>query len=419
MDARLASMDYVSLPFEQAIAFFRDKVELPTETWKDLWQGMHSRAFVVAGATRNALLADLRGAVDKALAEGTTLAEFRKDFDAITARHGWSFRGDPAWRSRVIYDTNLSTSYSAGRYKQMTSPAVLKARPFWRYVPSSSLSPNPEHVPWYNVVLPADDPWWKTHYPPNAFGCKCGVANMSARELARMEAEGAGDGYPLRREAPDDGSYEWTDRRSGEVHEIPRGIGPGWDYNPGQAAWGRRLSERTMSAWREQGADAWERLTPGDHATAGRPRRIPVDKPRAKVGKALASAKAAARALRTLFGGEEKIFSFADKGFRYDILANAAVLAGHVALDRTPFLPLIAETLEDPFEVWLCFERHKGTGRVVLRQRLIRMVDTGEERGLLVVAQAVDGIMEAWTAMPVRDMGYLQRQRVGKLAWGR
>jgi hypothetical protein len=36
---------------------------------------------------------DFRVAVEKAIAEGTTLQEFRKDFDAIVATHGWSYKG--------------------------------------------------------------------------------------------------------------------------------------------------------------------------------------------------------------------------------------------------------------------------------------------------------------------------------------
>lgn len=419
--ANLPSAEYAALPFEEAIAFFREKVSLPTESWTDLWRDMHSRGFVVAGATRSALLADLRNAVDQAVANGTTLADFRKDFDATCARHGWTFRGPAGWRARVIYDTNLSTAYAAGHYKQMTSEAVRTARPYWRYVPSSSATPNPEHMPWYNVVLPADDPWWETHYPPNAWGCKCGVVAMSGREVERLAREEADGAHPVRREAPAPGTYEWTDPRTGEVHELERGIGPGWDYNPGQAAWGRQISDRAMASWRAQGAEAWERLTPGDASTAGRAERIPVDRARAEMGEALSTRAAAARALRTLLGGEKKVFSFAQDGFRYDVLANAETLAAHIPLDRTPFLPLIAETLEDPFEVWMAFERHKGTGRVVLRQRVVKLMDTGQgrARGVLVVVQAVEGVMETWTAMPVSQAEYLNRQRVGALVWGR
>lgn len=36
--------------------------------------------------------------------------------------------------------------------------------------------------------------------------------------------------------APDDGTYEWTDRQ-GKTHDVPVGIDPGWDYNCGKAAY--------------------------------------------------------------------------------------------------------------------------------------------------------------------------------------
>ena len=62
--------DYGDLPFEEAIAFFRGKVNLPTATWLDIQKGMHARAFVVAGAMQTRLLEDFRAAVSSAIAKG-------------------------------------------------------------------------------------------------------------------------------------------------------------------------------------------------------------------------------------------------------------------------------------------------------------------------------------------------------------
>ena len=60
-----------------------------TEGWTDVLASEHDHAFMVAGANRMDLLLDLRAAVDKAIATGTGLEEFRADFDAIVAKHGW------------------------------------------------------------------------------------------------------------------------------------------------------------------------------------------------------------------------------------------------------------------------------------------------------------------------------------------
>lgn len=228
-----ASISYLDLPFTAAIEYFRQKVNLTTRAWDDIWGEMHTRAFTVAGAINEDLLEDLRRAIDKAISKGTTLAEFRKDFDAIIEKFGWSYKGTRGWRTAVIYDTNLSVAYSAGRYRQMSTPAVKAVRPYFRYLRSSSADRRPEHVKWVNLVLPQDDPFWDTHYPPNGWGCKCGVQSLSKRDIARLRA----DGEDLRTTSPDVDLVDYVDKKTGQVIELPRGIDPGWDYNPGHNPW--------------------------------------------------------------------------------------------------------------------------------------------------------------------------------------
>ncbi|MFW5490422.1 MAG: PBECR2 nuclease fold domain-containing protein [Desulfovibrio sp.] len=411
------SAKYTPLPFKEAIQHFRDKVQMPSETWRDLWGGMHSRAFVVAGATRADVLSDLYKATEKAISQGTTLKEFTADFDAMLQRTGWNFKGGKAWRCATIFNTNLSTAYASGHYRQMSDPDVLRDRPYFRYVESSSAEPRAEHAAWYNVVLPADDPWWDTHYPPKDWGCKCGVVSLSKEEKEELQA----DGVRLQETPPPDKYYEWTNPDTGEVHTLPVGVGPGWDYHVGKAAWGQRLSEQAMDAWRAQGADAWERLTPGDYKTYGRPAKLPVDVAKANVGTAAKSVAEATANLEHILGGPERVFSFsASGGFRSDVLVNASTLAKHLGKDlaRSRFFPLLPEVLEDPAEVWLSFERHKGTGKVRLSQRFVKVVQTEKQRGMLAVVQASRGMMTTWTMIP-QNIRYLNRQRVGKMMFGR
>ncbi len=167
----MAEVKYADVPFQEAIDFFRQKMpNLPTESWADIMDGAHSKAFVVAGAQKAGLLADLRGAVDRAISEGTTITDFRKEFDAAVQKYGWTYKGKRGWRTSVIFDTNLSTAYAAGRYKQMTDPDVLEAFPYWRYRTMGDGRVRLLHAQWNNTVLKTTDPWWKTHYPPNGWG---------------------------------------------------------------------------------------------------------------------------------------------------------------------------------------------------------------------------------------------------------
>lgn len=231
-----ASPKLASLPFGEQIAFFRRKLNLPTNAWTDIWQEQHDHAFVIAGANRDDLVADFRTAVDKAISEGGTLASFRKDFDQIVAKYGWSYNGGRNWRSRVIYETNLRSSYAAGRYEQLQ--AVKALRPFWRYRHSDSvLHPRPMHLAWNGLILHADDPWWQTHFAPNGWGCQCTIESLSHRDLIRLGKNGPDT-------APAEDLQEVTVGSKGpspRIVETPAGVDPGFGYTPGASAFGNQV----------------------------------------------------------------------------------------------------------------------------------------------------------------------------------
>ena len=224
------SLAHTQLPFAEQINYYRQKLDLPTESYADIYGAEHDHAFVVAGANRLDMVADFRKAVDKAIADGTTLEEFRKDFDDIVAKYGWQYHGGHDWRSRIIYDTNLHASYQAGRYEQQQEMKHL--RPYWEYRHRDGQKhPRPEHEAWNGLVLHCDDPWWQTHYPVNAYGCKCTVFAHSKRSLERSGLKVG--------EAP---AVEWQERLIGKnsnnprVVSVPKGIDPGFDRIPGKNA---------------------------------------------------------------------------------------------------------------------------------------------------------------------------------------
>jgi hypothetical protein len=224
--ADTAAQGGVRQQFAEQIAFFRNKLNLPSETWRDIQRAANDRAFMVAGAMKADLLADLRKAVDQAV-QGGSIGEFRKQFADIVAKHGWTgwtgegTKAGEAWRTRVIYQTNITAAYAAGRRAQLLDPELLSRRPFWRYVHNDSVThPRPLHKQWgdMRLTLRHDDPFWETHFPPNGWGCKCRVVAVAA--------PGPDDAT-----APPDG-WSDVDPRTG----APVGIDEGWDYAPGARA---------------------------------------------------------------------------------------------------------------------------------------------------------------------------------------
>lgn len=210
----------INLPFQEAIDFLRQKTAVTTESHRDVWDAAHSKMFMVAGANKKALVEDFQTALIKAAEQGLTLEDFRADFDAIVARHGWQYNGTRGWRSRLIFETNLSTAYAAGRYAQMSAPDTLEAFPYWQYNHSGSLHPRLNHKAWDGHVYVADDPFWKTNYPPNGYRCGCFVTPVSSAGLRRL-----GKSKP---DASPNLDQLGTDQ--------PLGVDPSFAYNPG-AAW--------------------------------------------------------------------------------------------------------------------------------------------------------------------------------------
>lgn len=212
-------------PFQEQIDFLKSKLNLPSGRYDDIRKSAHDRAFMVAGAAKADLLNDLHDAINKA-AEGESIGKFRQRFDEIVKRNGWEgWTGSGSkkgrdWRTKVIYQTNLSTSYAAGRYKQLNDPDLRKVRPYWQYIHNDTVQhPRPLHVSWSGLVLHADDPWWQTHFPPNGWGCRCRVKAVRESEFKGQTA-------------PDDGSFTHIDSQ-GNKHTVPNGIDFGFDYAPG------------------------------------------------------------------------------------------------------------------------------------------------------------------------------------------
>lgn len=219
-------VEWSQLPFEKAVEFFRDKINIPTQSWQDILDATTQQAFWTAGAMSADLLTDMRDAVDIAINTGISLNKFRKMFDETVEKYGWSYNGSRNWRSKLIYETNMRSAYAQGRYEQQTSPAITSGRPYLMYRHGNTKDPRPEHLKWDGLILPADDPFWKTHYPPNGYGCKCRVYSLSERDLKRY-------GKTKPDKSPEINYYEFIDKK-GKKYKIPEGVDPGFQNEPGK-----------------------------------------------------------------------------------------------------------------------------------------------------------------------------------------
>jgi len=393
---------YGSLPFKEAIDFFKQKLNLPTEKWTDIWQGSHSKAFVVAGAMKHDLLTDLRKAVDATISDGKSFTWFKKEFNTIAAKHGWKYNGEPSWRAKVIYQTNMRQAHNAGRYQQ------LQSFEFWQYKHGDSVNPREHHLSWHNTILPKDDPWWSIHFPQNGWGCRCRVIGLREKTMNRRGLKPS--------ERPNDGTRDYLNKATGEIQQIPNGIDAGFDYSVGEAHIGKKLSAQRMGDYKAQGSQAWQNLTEGNYKSLGLADKLPLIKtttPLAPIAKNSADLMAAT----VKVFGQEVVLPGPTKFL--PVYVNSASLVEHIAKDlhRSRYISLLPEVINNPQEIWAAFEKHVGTGKVELRLRYIKQVDIGKGKSLLLIAQVVKGLIEAWTFIPATSGNYINKQRKGILLY--
>ena len=412
--------------FREQIDFLTQKRGKPTRAWTDAMQGDHDRAFVVAGVTDMAMLEEFQAAAIEG-ARSYDIEAFGAEFDRLVEKYGWSYNGGRDWRVRTIFETNIRTSYMAGRLRQMRDPDMLKARPYWQYIHADTrvpLNPRELHVAWDGLVLRATDPWWDIYFPPNDWKCSCGVRSLSEDQLKRLGKTGPD-------EAPEIVRAPYTHKASGETVDLPEGVGYGWDYMPGDL-WERGLVPSRLID------------DPGNRGGLGK-NLVSID-----TAEPVADLIASARAFKTQplavdLPSDDYVRAFlepfgADLGQAVpwiDVAGTQLVISDELfrARDgswklhkraRDLYTAMLAETIMDPDEIWLGvrekpLDEHPGYSDLVISRRYIRVDPSA---GTFAVFDIGRRSWQATTVFAPRnrskpDFNYLDRQRVGKLIWKR
>jgi len=105
--------------------------------------------------------------------------------------------------------------------------AQAKDAPYLLYDAIDDFRTRPKHRAWDNKVLPITDPFWAAHTPPNGWGCRCSVIQLSADDLDAM-------GLTVS-DSPKIKYVPWKNPRTGKVERTPEGVDAGFGFNAGQA----------------------------------------------------------------------------------------------------------------------------------------------------------------------------------------
>ena len=238
---------------QDALAWFNAKGLKPSFDFRDVWKEEHNNAFTVAKMLNLDLLEDVQLMVSSAIENGQTFAQFRDTLKPHLVKKGWwgiQEMADPLTldtklvqlgstaRIKTIYKTNMRTARAAGQWER--AQRTKSALPYLLYELGPSENHRHDHEQWAGICLPVDHAFWKTHFVPNGWGCKCGIRQVSEREYQSLLKAGK-----IKTQAPTEKTKQYVNKRTGEVENVPEGIDPGWNYNPGSRL--AKLASNTMS----------------------------------------------------------------------------------------------------------------------------------------------------------------------------
>lgn len=223
---------------KQALQYFRDKGLRTSFSYADVTAQEHQTAFTVAKMMDIDLLKDVQDSLYAAMAEGLTFDQWKDRIIPTLQANGWWGRQavvDPitgktviaelgsARRLQTIFRTNMQSAYAVGQWQKIQEQA--KEAPYLMYDAVDDFRTRPQHRAWDNKILPITATFWTRYYPPNGWGCRCGVIQLSQDDVDSMGLSVSDD--------PDIKWVNWKNPRTGKIERIPEGIDAGFQINAG------------------------------------------------------------------------------------------------------------------------------------------------------------------------------------------
>jgi SPP1 gp7 family putative phage head morphogenesis protein len=425
------------LPPEQALDWWRAKGYAINWGWRDMAAQNHARAFTVAGVMKVDVLQDIRAELDRALAEGRTLNDFKKDLIPRLQAKGWwgklaqtdmatgemHGKGLTPRRLDTIFRTNLQSAYMAGRYRQMMANVEgVGGRPWWQYVAIMDSRTRPQHSALHGRVFRYDDPFWQKFYPPLGFNCRCRVRAYTDAEIKARGIDTSISGHHLQHvELPDPYRPGQTVLRPRYEYAPGKYIAPdiGFEGNPGLDA---------LRPFTPPPLDALPRTFPVGVALPELPPATPV--PASRLLAADLPAEDYARAFLAEFGADiGKPVVFTDVTGGHLVVGEELFRDGAGAWKadkngRGPYMTLLADAIRSPDEIWLRWEEARDQpGKWLLKRRYIKTFEVAGENGPQFGLSVFEWGKDGWSgstvmvAQPERSATsrkrYVERQRDG------
>lgn len=275
------------VPHEEAMEFIKRKPVVSQRIFKALTPELKARAFAVAGVEAADTLQRLRERLAD-LPRGAQWEDIKKDLVSEISPFLVSSdepddrarqeRGAVA-RAELLLRIHGFQSYSAAAHRELDEQRDIFTH--WKYLSMEDSKVRHTHAALNGTILPHDSPFWRHHYPPWEWGCRCQVVGITAEEVEEIRTAD--------RQRPPEDRHVMTGARlkaleeEGRLHRGPsktydvrsaveKGDDSGFSWEPGSLRLDRdqikdRYDPQTWAVWQtwaeqetipELGVSVWE-----------------------------------------------------------------------------------------------------------------------------------------------------------------
>jgi SPP1 gp7 family putative phage head morphogenesis protein len=170
-------LDPQPTPHAEAADIIRGKPALLRQIFDQLAPELRIRAFTISGVASVDLLTRIRDRIASIPAEHASWEDARADIAAWLT--DWMDPQAARRRAELLLRTHLFQAYQAATWRAVQQdPGTL----YLQYLATEDDRVRDTHRALNGLILPKTDPFWRDHYPPWEWGCRCRVRPVTDTE---------------------------------------------------------------------------------------------------------------------------------------------------------------------------------------------------------------------------------------------
>lgn len=172
---------FLSLPFEDAIAFFEAKDIITPAEFAALRDRFRAGGFTAVKLASDELLLRAKQAIASALEGGLTIDEASRAIrdGAITL----GIEPGSSGYLETVVRTNVASAYGAGKFAAQRDPVVVALRPYVQYLTAGDTRVRERHALLNLLVFENGSELADYYHPPLGYCCRCTTTTLSARQF--------------------------------------------------------------------------------------------------------------------------------------------------------------------------------------------------------------------------------------------